>query len=140
MKNPKELKARYPYQFAGPQISMSFSRGWFSLFAQLCADIDQVLGDDKRGFHWRQVKEKLGQARVYYQLAEGAVDRDPDVAEKIMSMKVQAEVASSKVCALCGRPGMIDLKPGWMLALCEEHRAQADAGTLPSIWFEGDEL
>jgi hypothetical protein len=140
MKSPKELMARYPYQFAGEQISMSFSRGWFSLFAQLCADIDQALGDDKRGFHWVQVKEKFGQARVYFQLGAGVAEREPDLAEKLMALKVKAEVDSSKVCALCGRPGTIDLKPGWMLALCESHRVQADAGTLPSIWFSEDEL
>lgn len=107
MKTPKELIARYPYQFAGEQISMSFARGWFSLFAKLCADIDQVLGDDKRGFHWRQVKEKFGQLRVYYQLDEEVPENEPLLANRLRDLKFAAEVASAKVCTVCGRPGFI---------------------------------
>lgn len=140
MKNPKELKARFPYQFEGEQISMSYTHGWFHLFSRLCADIDEALGVDKRGFHWRQVKEKFGQARVYYQLDEGVPDSEPDLAKQLMTLKVAAELASSKVCAVCGRPGSIDQDLGWMLALCEEHRRQVRAGIRPSIWFEEDDL
>ena len=62
---PKELKARYPYQFFGPHIELSFYKGWMSLFVQLCADIDAELGPNKRSFHWRQLKEKFGSARWY---------------------------------------------------------------------------
>jgi len=140
MKNPKELKARYPYQFAEPQISMSFSRGWFSLFAQLCADIDQELGDDKRGFHWVQVKEKFGQAQIYFDWDADVAEREPDLAQKLMALKMNSEKDSSHACALCGQPGSIEMKPGWRLALCPTHREQANAGTLPSIWFSEDEL
>lgn len=139
MKTPKELIARYPYQFAGEQISMSFSRGWFSFFAKLCSDIDQVLGEDKRGFHWRQVKEKFGQARVYYQLDEDVPENEPLLAKRLMDLKGVAEVASAKVCAVCGRPGFISEAMVWKLALCNEHSQQVAAGMRPSIWFEEDE-
>lgn len=140
MKSPKELMARYPYQFAGEHISMSFARGWFSIFAQLCADIDQALGDDKRGFRCVQVKEKFGQARVYYQLDEDFFEREPELATKLMKLKVAAEVATATVCAVCGRPGSINEDMVWKLALCDEHRHQVEAGRAPSIWFEEDDL
>lgn len=140
MKTLKELKSRYSYQFAGELISMGISRGWFSIFAQLCADIDFALGDDKRGFHWRQVKEKFGQARVYFQLDDGVPESEPALTKQLMSLKIAAEVASAKVCAVCWQAGTIDPDMRWMLALCEEHRQQVQAGKAPSIWFEEDGL
>lgn len=51
----KELQARYPYQFKDPELGVSMAKGWVVVFAQLCADVDHVLGQDKRGFHWSQV-------------------------------------------------------------------------------------
>lgn len=99
---PAELKARYTYQFSGPTISVSFTRGWFRIFAQLCDDIDVLLGEDKRGFHWTQVKEKFGVFRAHYQLGLGVADREPDLRDKLMNLKVAAEVKTSKACAACG--------------------------------------
>ncbi|WP_291012939.1 hypothetical protein [Hydrogenophaga sp.] len=140
MNNPKELKARFPYQFEGEAISMSYSRGWFHLFSRLCADIDETLGKDKRGFQWVQVKEKFGAARVYFRLAEGVRDQEPDLAQRLTEKKFAAEAASATTCAACGRPGWIDQRSGWMLALCEKHHQARLDDTLGSIWFEEDEL
>jgi hypothetical protein len=140
MKNPKELRACYPYQFQGPQISMSFSRGWFCLFAGLCADIDHVLGEDKKGFHWTQVKEKFGATRLYFQLAPGMNDRYPDLIQQLLELKVKAEVASQHVCAACGRPGEIALDSVWMLALCDAHRKEMAEGKEVSLWFSEDDV
>jgi hypothetical protein len=139
MNTPRSLKARYPYQFEGQPISMSFSRGWFDLFAQLCEDIDKTLGEDKRGFHWIQIKEKFGAVRVYYQIDPDTNDREPEIAQQLMDLTMAAEVTSEHVCASCGRPGSISGTSRWKLALCDEHRAQADAGTLSSVWLTEDE-
>ena len=43
MNNPKQLKARFPYQFAGKNIGLSISRGWSPLFEKLFSDIDHLL-------------------------------------------------------------------------------------------------
>ena len=139
MKNPKELRARYPYQFQGPQISMSFSRGWFCLFARLCADIDQALGEDKRGFHWTQVKEKFGAARLSFQLAPGVAEHQPEFVRHLLDLATTAEVASQTVCVACGKPGSISPSSRWMLALCDQHHKERASGVLTSIWFAEDE-
>jgi hypothetical protein len=139
MNNPKALKARYPYQFAGEQISMSYARGWFHLFSHLCADIDEALGEDKRGFHWTQVKEKFGAARLYFKLAPGVSDEEPELVQRLLSLKNAVEASSQKTCVACGRPGRIYPDMGWMLAVCDLHHQAHAAGTLGSIWFEEDE-
>jgi hypothetical protein len=139
MNNPKKLRARYPYQFAGEQISMSYSRGWFHLFSQLCADIDHALGDDKRGFHWTQVKEKFGSARLYFQMTPGVSSDESDLMQRLLSLKNEAEAASQRTCVACGQPGRVYPDMGWMLAVCETHHQEQAAGTLGSIYFEDDE-
>ncbi len=140
MNNPKELRARYAYQFEGEPISMSHFRGWFDLFSRLCADIDELLGEDKRGFQWIQVKEKFGAARLYFRLDDRAREGEPELMQRLLSMKHAVEVASSQACAACGRPGWISDRPGWRLALCEKHQQERLNGTLGPIWFEEDEL
>jgi hypothetical protein len=139
MKNPKELRARYPYQFQGPKISMSFSRGWFCLFAGLCADIDQALGEDKRGFHWTQVKEKFGAVCLYFHLAPGTNDHCPELMQQLLALKVKAEVTSQHLCAACGRPGAIEPGSDWLMSLCDRHHEERALGVLTSIWFAEDE-
>lgn len=136
---PAELKARYPYQFAGPIIYMSFARGWFQTFAQLCDDIDVTLGENKHGFHWIQLKEKFGVVRAYYQLEPGFSDREPVLREKLMELKNTAEARTSRICASCGDPGKVDPKTGWLIALCPMHRAQQLDGKLESIWLKDHE-
>jgi hypothetical protein len=66
MTAPKQLKDRFADMFAGQNIGFSFYRGWFALFENLSHDIDALLGQDKRGFHWVQLKEKFGSARFYW--------------------------------------------------------------------------
>lgn len=139
MTTPRSLKARFAYQFSGPMISMSLTRGWFTIFEQLCKDIDYALGNDKRAFHWVQIKEKFGSARVYFQMAAGISDKEPELMTKLLELKNEAEGASSKVCAACGQPGTIERDTGWMLALCARHREQQEAGTLASIWLSDNE-
>jgi hypothetical protein len=139
MNNPKELKARYPYQFAGEQISMSYSRGWFHLFSHLCADIDEALGDEKRGFHWTQVKEKFGSARLYFSLPEEVREREPELMEQLMALKCATEAATQKRCAACGRPGWIDRSADWLLPLCEKHHQARFEDTLIDLWCGEDE-
>ena len=62
----RALKARYPYMFVRPHIGQDFYRGWLADFIVACNAIDELLGADKRGFHFRQLKEKYGWARYYW--------------------------------------------------------------------------
>ena len=66
MITPKQLQQRFAYMFEGGNIGISIPKGWMPEFAKLCEQIDELLGDDKDGFHWRQCKEKFGSARWYW--------------------------------------------------------------------------
>lgn len=159
----KDLQARYPYQFKDPELGIAMAKGWVVVFAQLCADVDQVLGQDKRGFHWSQVKEKFGSARFYFQFAgrkpdlrldiqmPGGVlsqvvpferqirtDRDrsfEQVNTEIGRLALRAEVATKHVCLVCGKEASQDVGTGYVLVLCPEHQAQRQQPEgLPPFW------
>lgn len=159
----KDLQARYPYQFKEPELGISMAKGWVVVFAQLCADVDQVLGPDKRGFHWSQIKEKFGSARFYFQFKgrkpdlrldlqmpggvlsevvpfERKIRTDQDrgfelVNVVIRRLAMQAEIATQRVCLVCGQEGSQDVNAGYVLVLCPEHRAQRQQPEgLPPFW------
>lgn len=159
----KDLQARYPYQFNEPELGIALAKGWVVVFARLCADVDQVLGQDKRGFHWSQVKEKFGSARFYFQFAgrqpdlrldiqmpggvlsqvvpfERRIRTDQDrsfeqVKTEIQQLAMLAEQATRCVCLVCGKEGSQDVDTGYSLVLCPEHQAQRrQPEGLPKFW------
>ncbi len=159
----KDLQSRYPYQFQDPELGIAMAKGWVVVFTQLCADVDQVLGQDQRGFHWSQVKEKFGSARFYFQFKgrkpdlrldiqmpggvlsqvvpfERRIRTDQDrsfeqVNTEIRRLAMQAEMATRLVCLVCGKEGSQDVDVGYSLVLCPEHRAQRQQPSgLPDFW------
>ncbi len=159
----KDLQARYPYQFKDPELGISMAKGWVVVFAQLCSDVDQVLGQDKRGFHWSQVKEKFGSARFYFQFTGRQPDLRLDihmpggvlsqvlpfdrqirneqdrsfeqVKAEIHGLAIQAEKATRHACLVCGKEGSQDIGNGYVLVLCPDHRAQRrQPEGLPPFW------
>ncbi|MDZ4283530.1 MAG: hypothetical protein U1C04_22550 [Hydrogenophaga sp.] len=72
----RDLQVTFPHQFSGPSLGVNVARGWLPIFAQLCSDIDAALGPQKRGFYWRQVKEKLGSLRATFRLDDGVYERE----------------------------------------------------------------
>ncbi len=164
MTTPKTLKARYPYQFEGPAIELSFFKGWIFLLAQLCADIDEELGANKRSFRWVQLKQKFGAARFYYRMEGvlGSDDRegnqyhlsikqndhrnrhlaDPDemaLRQRIQMLKQKAESLTQTACIVCGTPGEIDHRKGVDLVVCPEHARQRQAGGIEPPWFADED-
>ena len=161
---PRELRARYPYQFVRPHIELSFYKGWMSLFAQMCADIDAELGPNKRGLRWVQLKEKFGAARWYSQMDpllepnEDAEDQthlsiaevnerlrrlaDPDelaLRERIQALRLEAEARTQMTCIVCGEAGEVDRGTGYHLVVCPEHARQRRRGDMESAWFSDEE-
>ena len=65
---PRRITTRFPYMFEGENIGLSVAAGWTAIFEKLCSDIDTLLGEDKRNFHWVQCKEKFGVARWYWEI------------------------------------------------------------------------
>lgn len=150
--------------FEGRNIGFGFYRGWFPIISKLCADIDLLLGENKRGFHWVQIKEKFGAGRFYWKMksrraairvdvlhnkghtsfvAQGkerkSGEPEPDLVGQINALVQEAEDATSEVCILCGAPGKLDPYRGYLLTLCTKHARQRRRGSLPPAWFSDDE-
>lgn len=156
--NPKQLKARFPYMFSGENIGFSFVRGWFPLFAKLCEDIDALLGEDKRGFHWVQIKEKWGFARFYWEMPDvparlhvsvvtdsGVAEYGPShaqgsLADRIAALVREATVATRTRCIVCGEAATLDQSHSYVLVVCQHHAEQRRLGKLDRQWFSEDEV
>ncbi len=159
--NPlRELEAKYPYMFSGDHIGISVARGWLPMFSALCEEIDKELGADKQGFHWRQVKEKFGSGRFYYQFGRTKQPMRIDLTSPggVLSFKAQdkprsaknekhevqtmvglmiskAEAITSKTCIVCGQgPAKIDISESYLLVLCEEHARVRQSIVAKDIW------
>lgn len=117
MKSKAELKAKYPYMFEGANIGIDLHDGWLPTFAAACDAVDKLLGVDKAGFHFSQVKEKFGSARIYW---ESKV-LDKEVEKGITRLIDGAEKATESLCMVCGAPAEIKKYGGWFACLCEVH-------------------
>ena len=157
MKNQLQLlRERFPYMFAGQNLGIDIPPGWMPGFQVLCAKIDELLGEDKKGFFWRQCKEKFGSARWYWKMkgrpAEIRIDlisetgvletrfkrKEPelDVSESISALIRAAEAHTEHACIVCGEPGAMHNQGGYILVLCKEHARQRDDGTLLNFWTD----
>lgn len=136
-----ELKCRFPYQFERLAPDVEFFPGWCAALARACEQIDATLGDDKRGWHWTQIKEKFGVARLYYRfgwsktptlrLDIAARDSiaslhfldapDDSVAVHIHTIVSEAEACTASQCMVCGGLARSKLYEGWWATLCERH-------------------
>lgn len=155
--NPKQLRARFPYMFAGKNIGFDLARGWFPAFVKLCEDIDALLGDDEHGFHWVQLKEKFGSARYYWEMAgntarlhlslvseDGVLEVGPSdpkgsLAARIQRLVNEATDATRSCCIVCGEPATLDQSQPYVLMLCAHHTMQRQQGELDSPWFSEEE-
>lgn len=139
MNSPKELKAQCPYMFSENNLGFGFTHGWFPSFAKLCTDIDSLLGENKQGFHWIQLKEKFGTARYRWGLARKPIAAKSLISASIRKLVDAAESETQDTCIYCGKPGTIQNFQGYLLVECEEHRRLTELGPRKSPWFEGDE-
>uniref|UniRef100_UPI001C4373DB hypothetical protein n=1 Tax=Variovorax sp. dw_308 TaxID=2721546 RepID=UPI001C4373DB len=121
MNRMEELRTRFGYMFEGPHIGLIFYAGWLPDFARTCEKIAAVLEEDKRGFHFVQVKEKFGGARYYYSLGgkkrkildeildvpgasqwKTATQKGDRIAEEIDRLINAAQRQSGVTCMICG--------------------------------------
>lgn len=137
IRTPADLRSIYGYMFNGPNIGIEMQKGWFSVFAQLCIDIDNILGKDKSGFHWTQTKEKFGTARYYWTINTRVERCEPDAARNraITSLVIAAENATCKLCIVCARSALLDKHDGYVLTLCNQHARARRLGHELDIWF-----
>lgn len=135
----RALKEKYAYMFVAPRFGQDLYRGWLADFIAACHHVDQLLGDDKRGFHFRQIKEKLGWARYYWRTEklkplrlslftnEGVLERQhglesaDDVENEISQILLNAEKSSRQKCIVCSEPAESRSFGGWLVCTCERH-------------------
>ena len=162
--SPRELILKYPYMFR-PKSQVSFARGWIALFAQLCEDIDRILGGEQL-LYWTEVKEKFGSARMRWELRARAAGRrgkpvildSPHadavygtssaaqlspiprarLREQIASLVRAAEDKTYRMCICCSQPGERVTSMEYMLVLCPIHTIDYEAGRPLNIWFRED--
>jgi hypothetical protein len=168
MTTPKDLQAKYPYMWAGPNIGISIPKGWIMIFAELCEAIDQILGDNKQGFIWTQVKEKFGAGRFYYGYGSRSspirIDiiggekvtsltnnprsskpknaTDQEKRDAISKLVNEAETMTGTSCICCGALGKRINSFSWLITLCDMHeqKYRANQHALDGlIWFEDEE-
>lgn len=162
MKTLKEIKQLYPYQFAGKNLGFGIANGWLPEFTELCKNIDDLLGENKRGFHWVQLKEKFGTARYYwsikgrkdsvrvdfispkkvasYETNQPAAKGQPQALFDLLSEMIDAaESKTRKQCIVCGAPGKFDQQEGYVLMLCDLHVKLRSSGGDLDIWPKADD-
>lgn len=135
----RALKMRYEYMFARPHNGRDFYRGWLPDLIVACDAIDHLLGENKRGFHLGQVKEKFGSARYYWSTGQvkplrlslitngGVLERAyglesaNSVEKQIGQFLMAAEQSSRYKCIVCSERAEIRSFGGWLLATCDRH-------------------
>lgn len=129
------LEQRFAYMFRGPLISISYHRGWFPDFVDLCFEIDAVLGNKKSWFAWVQIKEKFGSCRMHYSLRSDDFNEDLDeddqeteIPEELIRLRAAVrQVVDSAArqmqdkCCVCGAFAVVQEHDGWLLTLCNFH-------------------
>lgn len=133
----RDLQSTFPYQFSQESLGVNVARGWMPIFAQLCSDIDTALGPQKRGFYWRQVKEKWGSLRASFRLDDGVYEREEVLVRSLFDLVGKAMKRSQTICAACGEPGRLDTNDRYLITLCQMHRDQLLVGIAVPIWDEG---
>jgi hypothetical protein len=134
-----QLKKLFPSQFSNPDATFTFYRGWMPIVAGLCLDLDALLGDQRERFFWKQMKEKFGSARLYYQLDDESITmldihnpEDPqsvriqpeeasDLFLRVDSLVEAAEKETSRSCMVCGAPAQTRNYAGYLMTLCGAH-------------------
>jgi hypothetical protein len=61
---------KFSYMFHQTQGPLVMADQWIATFAATCAEIDQLLGKDKRGFHWQQLGHEGSRVDWYWALGE----------------------------------------------------------------------
>jgi hypothetical protein len=105
---------KYPSLFSHDnKISLECGNGWYALLDGLCFTISQHQSklDEANRIKLKQIKEKFGGLRVYYDGGDNYIAGAVDMAEKM----------SYYTCEVCGNQGEPNTT-GWISTLCEWHR------------------
>lgn len=137
--------SRYPYMFplrgGERRRAYIFFRGWMQTFAQLCEQVDTILGEDKCEFAWTRIREKFGAPNLAYEMRGQArhvihahrpsevrriicepIESFEPVAVAIQESVLSAELALREKCIICGTKSIITSAQGPWASLCYQHQ------------------
>ena len=124
------MHEKYPEMFAQPYGGFAIGKGWWPIIEALCEQIstytkwknnhrEALLVSNPHNYNIpdyiepvvvRQIKEKFGGLRFYYDGGDKHID----------GMVRMAEVWAHKSCEECGNPGKVR-SGGWIRTLCDKH-------------------
>ena len=81
--------------------------GWYPILARLEERLRTIDPD----YRVHQIKEKFGTLRFYW------TGRDYDVGETVVD---DAKAESAQTCEVCGNPGCLRTRGGWLRTLCDD--------------------
>lgn len=96
--------------------------GWYPIIVEL----DRQLAEIDPGYTVHQVKQKLSELRVYFEVSDTATEADH---ERMRALVREAEEKAATVCELCGKPGRLWISRfGGIRTLCAECAAAQKQG------------
>jgi hypothetical protein len=104
------------------RFSFECGPGWAGLLERLFHNLGHILRSSGDRIVIKQIKEKFGTLRVYWQ---GAVDADTDtvIDDAILLAAFRSEVT----CQTCGQPGQMRKSGfGWYHVACNSHAQRGD--------------
>lgn len=132
----KRMEEKYPELYGEPYGGFAIGEGWWPIIEALSAQIayhvkwnhdarERLIKDNPHGLKIpeyvepvvvRQVKEKFGGLRFYYDGGDDKVD----------GMVNMAESWAARTCEKCGNVGS-SRKGGWIRTLCDKHEEEYQA-------------
>jgi hypothetical protein len=121
----ENLEKTFPKMFTQPYGGVCVGEGWWPIISALCAQIDSHVewkqeqkekygrGEGCADVTVRQIKEKFGGLRFYYEGGDDVVD----------GMVRMAESWAARTCEECGNPGK-SRHGGWIRTLCDVHEEE----------------
>jgi hypothetical protein len=124
-----ELVQRYPTMFEAEHVGLDMVGGWYPVFAQLCADIDAMVGPSGHGFGWLQLKEKYGLPRWYWRMSDAndlslavpPAQTRQALEDSVRDLVHAAETKCESHCMACGQPASLQRLKGWFTTCCSAH-------------------
>ena len=113
------MHSEYPVIFSEKYGGFAIGAGWYPLVEELVACIDTYIrwqnrdGEKVKPVIAKQIKEKFGGLRFYYEGGD----------EYINGLSSMAEQMSYRICEECGANGRVR-NGGWIRTLCDAHEAE----------------
>lgn len=120
------LRDRYP-RLVPERFGFECEDGWIQILEDFFAVVDRELPAEAT-FHLRQIKEKLGSLRIYFDL-EGDIPAESETA--IRDACDRAEARSHYICEQCGQRGRLSSRRGYITTVCAFHADIGDTKAVP---------